>query len=86
MNHIVIVGFFGGAPERRCKLECCNDIKTSIRKKGLETVGITSSLSSSIALVFPCVTVKHALSPKNAMSQMVFDPGTSHIESHCSTN
>lgn len=33
MNHIVIVGFFGGAPERRCKLECCNDIKTSIQSR-----------------------------------------------------
>ena len=32
MNHI-IVGFFGSAPERKCKLECCNDIKTSIQSR-----------------------------------------------------
>ena len=32
------------------------------------------------------VIVEHVLHPKNAMSPMEFDPGTSHIVSHHSTN
>ena len=33
-----------------------------------------------------CVTVEHVLPPKNAMSTMGFDPGTSGIVNHRSTN
>ena len=33
-----------------------------------------------------CVTVKHVLPQKNAMSPVAFDPGASRIVSHCSTN
>ena len=35
---------------------------------------------------YSCVTVEHALPPKNAMYPMGFDPGTSRIVSHRSTN
>ena len=33
-----------------------------------------------------CVTVEHVLPAKNAMSPVKFDPGTSRIVSHHSTN
>ena len=33
-----------------------------------------------------CVTVEHVLPAKNAMSPVEFDPGTSRIVSHHSTN
>jgi hypothetical protein len=44
-------------------------------------------ISSNVTLsCHDIVTVEYILSPKNAMSLMGFDPGTSHIVSHHSTN
>jgi len=38
-------------------------------------------------MISKCVSiVDNSLSPKNAMSSMVFDPSVSRIVSHCSLN
>ena len=40
-----------------------------------------------VSMISKCVSiVDHILSPKNAMSSMVFDPNVSRVVSHCSLN
>ena len=49
-----------------------------------KATGVSSFIFFLVIIAF--VTVEHVFPPKNAMSLMGFDPGTSRMVSHCSTN